>query len=318
MVRKARIIISADEANIRIDKLIKKLYEDISRNYIQSIIKDGNVLVNGRKVKPSYSVKENDDISLKEISVKSIEIVKENIELDILFEDDSLLVINKPKGMVVHPAAGHYSGTLVNAVMYHCESSLSDINGVLRPGIVHRIDKNTTGALIVCKSNKAHTFISEQLKNHSIKRSYIGLVKGHPDHTEGRIEAPIGRDRKNRLRMAVDYINGKNAITDYKVLEYLQGAALMEFRLKTGRTHQIRVHMSSIGHSLLGDSLYGETKFSSLTHEQCLHARMIGFIHPASMAYLECQAEVPQYFLDLHRKLGGNFDLINLKDDMNE
>lgn len=318
MVRKARIIISADEANIRIDKLIKKLYEDISRNYIQSIIKEGNVLVNGRKVKPSYLVKENDEISLEEISVKTIEIVQENIELDILFEDDSLLVINKPKGMVVHPAAGHYSGTLVNAVMYHCESSLSDINGVLRPGIVHRIDKNTTGALVVCKSNKAHTFISEQLKEHSIKRKYIGIVKGYPEHKEGRIEAPIGRDRRNRLRMAVDHINGKNAITDYRVLEYLQGAALMEFQLKTGRTHQIRVHMSSIGHSLLGDSLYGETKFSSFTHEQCLHAWMIGFIHPVSMAYFECQAKVPQYFIDLHRKLGGSFDLSNLKDDRNE
>lgn len=318
MVRKTKIIISTDEANIRIDKLIKDLCEDISRSYIQSIIKAGKVTVNKKTIKPSYLTRENDEVILEEISAKPLEIAKENIELDILFEDDSVLIVNKPKGMVVHPAAGHYTGTLVNAVMYHCESSLSDINGILRPGIVHRIDKNTTGALIVCKSNKAHSFISEQLKAHNIKRKYLGLVKGHPSRGKGLIDAPIGRDRKNRLRMAVDHVNGKSAVTEYRVLEYLDGASLMEFRLKTGRTHQIRVHMSSIGHSLLGDSLYGETKYTAVTKEQSLHAQMIGFVHPVTMEYLEFYAELPGYFINLYHRLGGKKDIKDLKDDFNE
>lgn len=318
MVQKTKIIISNEEANIRIDKLIRNLCPDISRNYIQTIIKDGKVSVNGKLVKPSYSTKENDEIIIETIEAKPLEIEKENIPLDILFEDESILIVNKPKGMVVHPAAGHYSGTLVNALMYHCETSLSDINGILRPGIVHRIDKNTTGALIVCKNNKAHHFISEQLKNHSINRRYIGIVKGNVKNQEGKIEAAIGRDRNNRLRMAIDEVNGKNAVTHYKVLEYLDGATLMEFRLETGRTHQIRVHMSSIGHSLLGDSLYGEMKFTNLTKEQCLHAERIGFIHPETMDYMEFHAKTPLYMIDLHRKLGGNLDLNLLNGDRNE
>ena len=318
MIQKTKIIIANEETNIRIDKFIKNLCLDISRNYIQTIIKDGKVSVNGKSVKPSYLTRENDEITIEAIEAKPLKIEKENIALDILFEDESVLIVNKPKGMVVHPAAGHYNGTLVNALMYHCEDSLSDINGVLRPGIVHRIDKNTTGALIVCKNNKAHNVISEQLKNHSINRRYIGLVKGNVKNQEGKIEAAIGRDKNNRLRMAVDKINGKNAVTHYKVLEYLNGATLMEFKLETGRTHQIRVHMSSIGHSLLGDSLYGETKFTNFTKEQCLHAKMIGFIHPVTIVYMEFHAKTPLYMIDLHRKLGGKLDLDLLNGDGNE
>lgn len=318
MMQRTKIIISADESNIRIDRLLKDLFDDLSRSYIQKIIKEGLVSVNQQTIKPSYLTKEHDEVIVEEIISKPLEIKKENIPLDILFEDEDILVVNKPKGMVVHPAPGHYSGTLVNAVMYHCEDSLSDINGILRPGIVHRIDKNTSGALIVCKSNTAHQAISEQLKQHSINRRYIGLVKGHLKSREGKVEAPIGRDKNNRLKMALDYQNGKYALTYYQVIEYLERSTLAEFRLQTGRTHQIRVHMSSIGHSLLGDSLYGETKFTSFTGEQSLHAGMIGFIHPVSMSYFEFYAPIPEYFINLHRKLGGTVDLNNWKDERNE
>lgn len=300
------LLISDEDSGSRIDKLLSGIYSEVSRSHLQNLIKDGKILVNGDVVKPSYITKLDDEIFIESVENKAIEILPQNIELDILFEDDSLLIINKPKEMVVHPAAGHFKNTLVNALLYHCKDKLSNVNGILRPGIVHRIDKNTTGALIVCKDNATHNFIAEQLKEHSVSRRYIGLIKGTVDEANGVIDAPIGRDIKNRLRMAIDYQNGKNAVTKYDTIQLLDRASLMSFRLRTGRTHQIRAHMSGIGHPLLGDSLYGENEYTRITREQCLHAEMIGFIHPKTHDYMEFHAPIPGYFIKLYNKLGGN------------
>lgn len=231
------------------------------------------------------------------------QILPEDIPLDILYEDDDLLVVNKPKGMVVHPSAGHYSGTLVNAIMYHCKDSLSGINGEIRPGIVHRIDMDTTGSLIVCKNDESHVFIAEQIKEHSVNRRYRGIVYGVVRDDEGTIHAPIGRHPVDRKKMAINEKNGKDAITHYKVLERFDKYTYMEFKLETGRTHQIRVHMASIRHPLLGDTLYSNGKSPYKLQGQTLHAMTIGFIHPRTREYMEISAPLPEYFEKILRDL---------------
>jgi len=229
--------------------------------------------------------------------------VPENIPLDILYEDDDLLIVNKPKGMVVHPAVGHSTGTLVNAIMYHCQGNLSGINGEIRPGIVHRIDKDTTGSLIICKNDEAHRNIAEQIKEHSVTRRYVGVVAGTFSEESGTVEGAIGRHPNDRKRMTINEKNGKPAVTHYRVLQTLKGASFMEFELETGRTHQIRVHMASISHPLLGDTVYGNSKNPYKLQGQALHARTIGFIHPTTGEYIEVSAPIPEYMTELVRKL---------------
>lgn len=283
----------------RIDKCLTGLIDFMSRSGIQKRIKEQLVCVNGVTVKASYIVKSGDEISLPVLKNEEPDIPAENIPLDILYEDHDLLIVNKPKGMVVHPAAGHYTGTLVNAIMYHCKDSLSGINGVLRPGIVHRIDKDTTGSIVVCKNDKAHVAVAEQLKEHSITRVYRAICHGNPKEDEGTISGLIGRDPKERKKMAVVTQNGKHAVTHYKVLQRFQEYAYIECRLETGRTHQIRVHMASIGHPLLGDEVYGNRRSAYKLCGQTLHAGTLGFIHPSTNEYLEVTAPLPEYFSHL-------------------
>lgn len=287
------VITDLDE---RIDKVVTNWFDDLSRSYIQKMIKDGNIFVNELPVKANYRVKEGDSIRLSIPACVEPEIIAEDIPLDILYEDDELLVVNKPKGMVVHPSAGHYSHTLVNALLYHCKGKLSGMNGVFRPGIVHRIDKDTTGSLIVCKTETAHKSIAKQLKEHSITRKYRAIVYGNFDQTDGCVNAPIGRDIHDRKRMAVNERNGKHAVTHYHVLKQFQGFSYIECSLETGRTHQIRVHMTSIGHPLLGDAVYGNRTSKYKLQGQCLHAMTIGFIHPVKQEYMEFTASLPEYF----------------------
>ena len=284
----------------RIDKYLAEVMSDYSRSFLQKQLKDGNVTVNGKKAKASYKVAEEDEITVLIPDNLEPDIQAEEIPLDILYEDEYLLVVNKPKGMVVHPSAGHYSGTLVNALMYHCKDQLSGINGVLRPGIVHRIDMDTTGALVVCKTDIAHQSLAEQLKVHSITRKYRAIVHGNLKDEEGTIEGDIGRHPTERKKMAVHVKNGKPAVTHYRVLERFGNYTYVECQLETGRTHQIRVHMSSIGHPLLGDAVYGPKKcpFSNL-QGQTLHAMVLGFEHPVSGEYMEFTAPLPEYFQKL-------------------
>lgn len=291
----------------RLDKYLSLIYPDISRSFFQKIIKEGKILVNGKQEKGSYNVKEDDLVYVQIPDAVETAIVPENIPLDILYEDEDVLIVNKPKGMVVHPSAGHFSGTLVNAVMYHCKDSLSGINGEIRPGIVHRIDMDTTGSLIICKNDEAHVRIAEQIKEHSVNRIYVGIVCGNVKDDEGTISGPIGRNPKDRKKMAINEANGKPAVTHYKVLERYKSYTYMQFKLETGRTHQIRVHMASIGHPLLGDELYSSVKhpFSSL-QGQTLHAKIIGFVHPRTQEYMEFEAPLPQYFENLIKKLKKN------------
>ncbi len=288
----------------RLDKYLSIIYPDISRSFFQKLIKEEQIFVNGKQEKGSYHVKEDDIVLVQIPDAVETAIVPENIPLDILYEDDDILIVNKPKGMVVHPSAGHCSGTLVNAVMYHCKDSLSGINGEIRPGIVHRIDMDTTGSLIVCKNDDAHMKIARQIKEHSVNRIYEGIVCGNVKSDEGTVNAAIARNPKDRKKMAVVESNGKPAVTHYKVLERYKNYTYMQFKLETGRTHQIRVHMSSIGHPLLGDELYSgrQHSFSSLKG-QTLHARWIGFIHPRTNNYVEFEAPLPEYFENLIKKL---------------
>lgn len=296
------IIEDISDCNLRIDKFLASVFPEKSRSHYQKAIDNGFILVNGNKVKNKYKTRLGDEIIITSEPVKEVAIEAENIPLDILYEDNDLIVVNKPKGMVVHPAPGHYSGTLVNALLYHCKDSLSGINGEIRPGIVHRIDMNTTGSLLVCKNDYAHNHIAIQIKEHSVNRIYKGIVIGNLRDMEGLIDAPIGRNPKDRKKMAV-VANGKNAITHYKVLEQYKGYSLVEFKLETGRTHQIRVHMASIGHPLLGDDLYGPTKCPYKLTGQSLHAETLGFIHPVSLDYIETKAPLPDYFINLINKL---------------
>lgn len=290
----------------RVDKLLSEIEDDISRSYIQKLIGDGLILVNDKVVKANYKVTTNESISYLVPDPVDLKIEAEDIPLDIVYEDNDIILINKPKGMVVHPAAGHYSGTLVNGLLYHCRGGLSGINGVLRPGIVHRIDMNTTGIIIVCKNDKSHQSIAAQLKEHSITRRYNAIVYNTFKDDSGRIEGPIGRHPIDRKKMAINYKNGKHAVTNYKVLENLGGKyAHIECALETGRTHQIRVHMASIHHPLLGDDVYGNPKEKFKLEGQCLHARVLGFIHPTTNQYMEFEAPLPEYFQSLLDKLRG-------------
>lgn len=291
--------VSFEQEGERLDKYLALIYEKQSRSFFQKIIKENLVLVNGKAQKANYRISAEDTVSVTIPKAQEIEIVPEDIPLDILYEDEDVLVVNKPKGMVVHPSAGHYTGTLVNAVMYHCKESLSGINGAIRPGIVHRIDMDTTGALIVCKNDNAHVKIAQQIKEHSVTRRYRGIVNGVVKEDTGRIEGAIGRHPVERKKMAINEKNGKPAITHYKVLERFNTHTYMEFELETGRTHQIRVHMASIGHPLLGDTLYGSGKNPYHLQGQTLHAMVIGFIHPSTGAYLEVEAPLPEYFQKL-------------------
>lgn len=288
----------------RIDKYLAVELSDYSRSFLQKQLKEGNVKIGEKTVKSSYQLSEEEEITVLIPDNKEPDIEPENIPLSILYEDEQLLVVDKPKGMVVHPSAGHYSGTLVNALLYHCKGNLSGINGVLRPGIVHRIDKDTTGALLVCKTDLAHRDLAQQLKEHSITRRYRAIVHGNLKEEEGTIEGAIGRHPTERKKMAINPKNGKPAITHYKVLEHYKNYSYIECRLETGRTHQIRVHMSSIGHPLVGDLVYGPKKcpFPNL-EGQTLHAMILGFVHPVTKEYLEFTAPLPQYFEKLQKKL---------------
>jgi len=300
------IDITENDADERIDSFLNDYSEDLSRSYIQRLIKDGNVTVNQIAIiKPSYKVHDGDQIIFSIPESIEPDIEPEDLPLDIIYEDEDLLVVNKPKGMVVHPAAGHYSGTLVNAVLYHCKGNLSGINGVMRPGIVHRIDKDTSGSLLICKNDFSHRDIAEQLKTHSVKRIYHAIVYGDLKQTDGIIDAPIGRDPKDRLKMSV-VANGKSAITHYHMIEQLKGFSYIQCQLETGRTHQIRVHMTSIGHPILGDTLYSAGHKCNIKCDgQTLHAKTIGFIHPRTHEYMEFDTELPEYFkhfLDILRE----------------
>ncbi len=281
----------------RIDKALFGLMDSLSRSYIQKLLKSEQIMVNQEKVKANYRLRCEDEIKVVLPPAMEPDILPEDIPLDILYEDDDVLVVNKPKGMVVHPAAGHFSGTLVNAVMFHCQGNLSGINGVLRPGIVHRIDKDTTGSIIVCKNDFSHNSIAAQLKEHSIMRKYHAICYGVLKEDEGTVSAPIGRHPKDRKKMAVNERTGKTAVTHYKVLQRFSGFTYVECRLETGRTHQIRVHLSHIGHPLLGDEVYAGGRKSPFRLEgQCLHAKILGFTHPRKSIYIETDAPLPGYF----------------------
>lgn len=289
-------VVDENESGQRIDKYISLKEADISRSYIQKLIKEGNIKINSEECKSNYKVCLNDHIVIEIPEAKELEIEAENIPLDIIYEDDDIIVVNKPKGMVVHPAAGHYSGTLVNALMYHCKNDLSGINGVLRPGIVHRIDMNTTGVIVACKNDYAHDKIAQQLSVHSITRKYYAIAQNAFKEQEGTVDAPIGRNPADRKKMAIDRKNGKRAVTHYKVLENFKNCAYVECQLETGRTHQIRVHMTSIGHPLLGDDVYSSGKSAYNLTGQTLHAGVLGFIHPRTGEYVEFSAPLPEYF----------------------
>lgn len=300
-----KIIFQVEKENtgIRIDKYLSDNMEDISRSYLQKLLKDKSITVNNKAIKANYKVQEGDMVSVFVPEPEEPDILPEEIPLDILYEDDSLMVVNKPKDMVVHPSAGHTSGTLVNAVLFHCKGNLSGINGIMRPGIVHRIDKDTTGALLICKTDTCHRILAEQLKVHSITRRYRAVVQGNLKDDEGTVEGPIGRHTTDRKKMAINYKNGKEAITHYRVLERFGNATYIECQLETGRTHQIRVHMASIGHPLLGDTTYGSSKNPYHLQGQALHAMVLGFLHPVTNEYMEFTAPLPEYFLKLLEKL---------------
>ena len=293
------------EAGTRLDVFLAGAMAEMTRSHVQKLIEEGRVTVNGAAAKGNRKLKAGDSIVCDVPDPKPAEIEAEDIPLDILYEDDDIILVNKPKGMVVHPAAGHYSGTLVNAVMYHCKDSLSGINGIMRPGIVHRIDRDTSGSLIICKNDFAHNSIATQLKEHSAKRVYKGIVTGHLKDSDGIVDAPIGRDANDRKKMCVNPRSGlsKNAVTHYHVEEILNGYDYASFRLETGRTHQIRVHMASLNHPLLGDVVYGSSKDPYHTEGQVLHAEVIGFVHPRSNEYMEFTAPLPGYFIKLLERL---------------
>lgn len=288
----------------RIDRYLSEELEDRSRSYIQKLIKEQYVIVNQKPVKANYRLSLGDRVEITLPEAKEPDIAPEDIPLDILYEDEDIIIINKPKQMVVHPAPGHYSGTLVNALMYHCGQELSGINGTMRPGIVHRIDMDTTGSLIVCKNDMAHQSLSEQLKDHSIRRIYVAIVHGNIKEDSGTVNAPIGRHPTERKKMSTHSKNGRAAVTHYKVLERLGDYTYIQCELETGRTHQIRVHMASIGHPLLGDQVYGPRK-CPIPHlqGQTLHARTLGIIHPRTGEYLEVNAPLPVYFSELLDRL---------------
>ena len=292
----------AKDAGVRLDKYLSERPELPSRSYLQRLIEEGQVLVDKKPVKSNYRLQEGNEIAISVPEPKELSVEAEQMDLNIVYEDDDLLVVNKPKGLVVHPAAGHETHTLVNGLLYHCRGNLSGINGVLRPGIVHRIDRDTTGLLLVCKNDFSHAAIAEQLKVHSITRRYHAIVHGELA-CDGTVDAPIGRNPNDRMKMAVNYKNGKDAVTHYHILEQLKKFTYVECRLETGRTHQIRVHMASIRHPLLGDTVYGPAKPAFPIEGQALHAKVLGFIHPRNGRYMEFEAPLPEYFQKLLVKL---------------
>ncbi len=303
MINSFIIAVDTEVAGERIDKIIAQKCELNSRSAAQKLLEDGAVTVNGLIVSKNYKVKSGDRIVVQIPQARELEVEAENIPLDIRYEDDDLLVVNKPKDMVVHPAAGNYTGTLVNALLYHCKDSLSGINGVIRPGIVHRIDKDTSGLLIVAKNDFAHIHLAEQIKVHSFRREYQSVVYGKMKNLQGKIDAPIGRHPVDRKKMTVTPKNSKNAVTHYELIEQYDSFAHLRLRLETGRTHQIRVHMSYIGHPVAGDPVYGPKKVITELAGQCLHAGLIGFRHPRSGKYIELESELPGYFIDFLRRI---------------
>mgnify|MGYP000546061965 CR=1 FL=1 len=287
-----------EQKNLRIDKFLSEQLPDQSRSYLQKLLKEGNVTVNEKTVKANYKVQLSDTVKLELPEPECPDILPEDIPLDILYEDEDVLIINKPKEMVVHPSAGHYTHTVVNAVMFHCKEHLSGINGVMRPGIVHRIDMDTTGAIVICKNDMA-----DQLKEHSITRKYRALVHGNLKEDEGTVEGPIGRHATDRKKMAINYKNGKPAVTHYKVLERFGAYTFIECQLETGRTHQIRVHLSHIKHPLVGDTTYGPKKQIYGLDGQLLHAKTLGFVHPSTGEYMEFDSPLPDYFKDILERI---------------
>lgn len=292
------IIASKEQEGTRLDKFLLLYLDNISRSHIQKLIETEKIAVNEKPSNKNYKISSGDRINVLIPDPEPIDILPEKIDLDIVYEDDDLLIVNKPKNMVVHPAAGNYSGTLVNALLYHCKNSLSGINGVLRPGIVHRIDKDTSGLLIVAKNDKSHIFLSEQIKNHSFTREYEAVVYGNIKNDKGTIKGNIGRHKTDRKKMAVVAIGGKSATTHYEVLKRYGNYTHIKLKLETGRTHQIRVHLSHVGHAVVGDEVYANSKNNpfKFLKGQCLHARKIGFIHPSSKKYMEFSSDLPQYF----------------------
>ena len=288
-------VVSEEYDGERLDKYLSLVNETLSRSFLQKLIKDGEVLVNGRVPKASLKLSENDSICLNVPQTIVPDILPEPIDIDIIYEDDDVILVNKPKGMVVHPGAGHFSGTLVNALMYHCGSTLSGINGIARPGIVHRIDKDTTGIIIACKNDRSHRLIAQQLKDHTVTRRYYAICHGNIKEDELTIDAPLGRHPVDRKKVAI-VRDGRNAVTHVKVLERYGSYTFIECRLETGRMHQIRVHLASKGHPLLGDEVYGPADNRYRITGQTLHAYVLGFIHPTTGEYMEFQAELPGYF----------------------
>lgn len=298
------VLIDSDYEGERVDKYLSVIFPDSSRAALQKAVEAGNALINGKPVAKNYRLRAGDRLSFSPLAVRPLDVTPENIPLDIAYEDDDLLVVNKPKGMVVHPAPGNYDGTLVNALLYHCPDSLSGINGVLRPGIVHRIDKDTSGLLIVAKNDFAHRALASQIAEHSFKREYRAIVTGHLKEDSGTVIAPIGRNPNDRKKMAVTDKNSKNAVTHYETIEKYVGYSYLKLRLETGRTHQIRVHMAYLGHPLAGDTVYGHPPKNELSlGGQCLHAGLIGFVHPRTNEYLEFQSPLPDYFTKFQRSL---------------
>ena len=287
----------------RLDKIISTLLPSLSRSAVQNLIEDGSVTLCGKTVTKSVKPKAGDEICVIIPEPKELEAVAQDIPVEIVYEDDDLLVVNKPKGMVVHPAAGNPDGTLVNALLWHCKGRLSSINGVIRPGIVHRIDKDTSGLLIVAKNDNAHMHLAEQIKEHSFRREYRAVVIGKMPQEKGTINAPLGRSRNDRKKQAVNGLNPRNAITHYEVIERYPGYDYCRFVLETGRTHQIRVHSASIGHPVAGDFVYGPEKNNLGLEGQCLHAAVIGFVHPVTNEYMEFSADLPDYFINVLNKL---------------
>ncbi len=297
------IIIEEKYNGVRADNALSVIFENLSRNFIQNLFEEDKVLINGKVAKGKVKLSTGDMIKIDIPEPEELKVEAENIPIEIIYEDKDIVIVNKPKDMVVHPAPGNYTGTLVNALLYHC-TDLSGINGVIRPGIVHRIDKDTSGILVIAKNDLAHNDLAAQFKEHSIKREYYALVEGRIKKDEGTIDAPIGRHPNNRLKFAVSD-GGKRAVTHYKVLEVFNSCTLVKCTLETGRTHQIRVHMAFIGHPLVGDTVYGLKKQKLTNNGQVLHAKTLGFIHPSKKEYIEFNSELPKEYKEILRKLGG-------------
>lgn len=297
-----QFIVKQEQANLRLDKVVANEYKELSRTNIQKLIEENRVLVNNKIQKASYKVSVNDIIQIEEVQAKEIDLKPQDIPLDIIYEDDDIVVVNKQKGLVVHPANGNLDGTLVNAIMAICKDSLSGIGGEIRPGIVHRLDKDTSGLIIIAKNDKAHIHLSEQIKNREIKKTYIALVRGVIKENEATIDMPIGRSTKDRKKMAVTK-NGKNAITHFKVIKKYDKYTLIEVNIETGRTHQIRVHMSEIGYPIIGDIVYSNGKNPFGVQGQMLHAAKLTFKHPTTNKELNLEAPLPKYFIDIINEL---------------